>query len=66
MFFENIKCKSSQLVYSQNNPDMNSAMFEEVAKLFNTNSDVKKGSLGVKSEFYYDFVKYVCSGSLFE
>lgn len=64
MFFNSIKDKSSELVYSLNTPDMDSAMFEEVAKLFNTNADVKSGSTGVKSEFYHDFVKHVCSGSL--
>jgi hypothetical protein len=66
MFFESIKGKSSELIYSQNTPDMDSAMFEEVAKLFNTNSDVKNGSTGIKSDFYHDFVKHVCSGSLIE
>ena len=64
MFFDSIKNKSSELVYSLNSPDMDSAMFEEVAKLFNTNADVKNGSSGVKSEFYHDFIKHVCSGSL--
>jgi hypothetical protein len=64
MFFESIKGKSSELIYSQNTPDMDSAMFEEVVKLFNINSDVKNGSTGIKSDFYHDFVKYVCSGSL--
>lgn len=64
MFFDSIKDKSSELVYNLNKPDMDSVMFEEVAKLFNTNADVKNGSSGVKSEFYHDFVKHVCSGSL--
>ena len=66
MFFDSIKEKSSELVYGMNKEDMDSAMFEEVAKLFNTNADVKNGSSGVKTEFYYDFVKYVCSGSVIE
>jgi len=66
MFFDSIKDKSSELVHSLNTPDMDSAMFEEVAKLFNTNSDVKNGSTGVKTEFYHDFVKHVCSGSVVE
>jgi hypothetical protein len=66
MFFDSIKDKSSQLVHSQNTPDMDSTMFEEVAKLFNTNADVKNGSTGVKTDFYYDFVKHVCSGSVVE
>jgi len=66
MFFESIKKKSSELVYKMNKEDMDSAMFEEVAKLFNTNADVKNGSSGVKSDFYHDFVKYVCSGSVIE
>ena len=66
MFFESIKAKSSELVFSQNNPDMDSAMFERVAKLFNTNSDVKNGADGVKSDFYHDFIKHVCSGSVVE
>lgn len=66
MFFESIKSKSSELVYGMNSPDMDSAMFEEVAKLFNTNADVKHGSSGVKTEFYHDFVKHVCSGSVVE
>lgn len=66
MFFESIKEKSSQIVYSQNTPGMDSAMFEEVAKLFNINADVKNGSDGVKSDFFYDFVKHVCSGSLID
>ena len=66
MFFESIKKKSSELVYNMNKEDMDSAMFEEVAKLFNTNADVKNGSSGVKSDFYHDFVKYVCSGSVIE
>jgi seryl-tRNA synthetase len=64
MFFESIKDKSSQIVYSQNDPNMDSAMFEQVAKLFNMNSDVKNASDGVKSDFYHDFVKHVCSGSV--
>ena len=66
MFFESIKEKSSELVYGLNNPEMDSAMFEEVAKLFNTNADVKHGCSGVKTEFYHDFVKHVCSGSVVE
>ena len=66
MFFDSIKDKSSQLVYSLNTADMDSAMFEGVAKLFNTNSDVRNGATGVKSEFYHDFIKYVCSGSVVE
>lgn len=66
MFFESIKQKSSEIVYSQNSPDMDSAMFEEVAKLFNINADVKNGSDGVKSDFFHDFVKHVCSGSLID
>ena len=66
MFFDSIKDKSSQLVHSLNTPDMDSVMFEEVAKLFNTNADVKNGSTGVKTDFYHDFIKYVCSGSVVE
>ena len=66
MFFDSIKDKSSQLVYSQNDPNMDSVMFETVAKLFNTNCDVKNGADGVKSEFYHDFIKQVCSGSVVE
>ena len=66
MFFDSIKAKSSELIYSQNTPDMDSAMFEEVAKLFNTNADVKNASSGIKTEFYHDFVKHVCSGSVVE
>ena len=64
MFFESIKDKSSDIVYELNKPDMDSAMFEEVAKHFNTNADVKNGATGVKSEFYHDFIKHVCSGSV--
>jgi hypothetical protein len=66
MFFESIKNKSSELVHSMNTPDMDSSMFEQVAIMFNTNSDVKNGSSGVKTDFYYDFVKHVCSGSVVE
>jgi hypothetical protein len=47
MFFDSIKDKSSQLVYSLNTVDMDSAMFEGVAKLFNTNADVKNGATGI-------------------
>jgi len=63
MFFNNIKGRSSEIVFAQNTPDMDSAMFEQVAKLFNTNADVRNAAEGVKSEFYHDFVKHVCSGS---
>ena len=66
MFFNSIKNKSSEIVYSQNDPNMDSVMFEEVAKLFNTNTDVKNGASGIKSEFYHDFIKHVCSGSVVE
>jgi hypothetical protein len=69
MFFENIKNKSSELVYglnNTNNAEMDSTMFEQVAKLFNTNADVKNGSTGIKSDFFHDFVKHVCSGSIVE
>ena len=66
MFFESIKDKSSQLVYSLNVPDMDSVMFEEVAKMFNTNADVKNCSSGIKSDFYHDFIRHVCSGSVVE
>lgn len=59
MFFDSIKAKSGELIYSQNTPDMDSAMFEEVAKLFNTNEDIKNTSSGIKSGFYHDFVKHV-------
>jgi hypothetical protein len=64
MFFDSIKDKSSQLVYSLNNADMDSSMFEEVAKLFNINADVKNGAIGIKTDFYHDFIKQVCSGSV--
>ena len=66
MFFDSIKDKSSEIVYDMNKDDMDSAMFEEVAKLFNTNADVKNCASGVKSDFYHDFVKHVCSGSVVE
>ena len=66
MFFDTIKDKSSQLVYSLNTTDMDSTMFEEVAKLFNTNADVKNGATGIKTDFYYDFIKHICSGSVIE
>ena len=66
MFFDSIKNKSSELVYALNTPDMDSSMFEYVAKMFGTNADVKNGSTGIKSEFFHDFVKYVCSGSVVE
>ena len=66
MFFDSIKDKSSQLVYSLNTVDMDSAMFEGVAKLFNTNADVKNGATGIKTDFYHDFIKHVCSGSVIE
>ena len=66
MFFNSIKEKSSEIVYSQNDPNMDSVMFEAVAKLFNMNADVKNGADGVKSDFYHDFVKHVCSGSVVE
>jgi len=66
MFFDSIKDKSSAIVYELNKDDMDSVMFEEVAKLFNTNSDVKNASTGIKTDFYHDFVKHVCSGSVVE
>jgi hypothetical protein len=66
MFFDSIKDKSSQIVYDLNKKDMDSSMFEEVAKVFNTNCDVKNGATGIKTEFYHDFVKHVCSGSVVE
>ena len=66
MFFNSIKEKSSEIVYSQNDPNMDSVMFEAVAKLFNMNADVKNGADGIKSEFYHDFIKHVCSGSVVE
>lgn len=68
LVFDSIKDKSSELVFSKNsevnNKDMDSNMFERLAILFNTNSDVKRGSEGVKSDFFNDFVKHVCSASL--
>ena len=45
---------------------MDSSMFEGVAKLFNTNADVKNGAIGIKTDFYHDFIKQVCSGSVIE
>jgi len=66
MFFNSIKNKSSEIVYSQNDNNMDSVMFEEVANLFNMNTDVKNGADGIKSEFYHDFIKHVCSGSVVE
>ena len=66
MFFNSIKNKSSEIVYSQNDNNMDSVMFEEVANLFNMNTDVKNGADGIKSEFYHDFIKQVCSGSVVE
>jgi len=47
-------------VYSQNDPNMDSVMFEAVANLFNMNAD------GIKSEFYHDFIKHMCSASVVE
>ena len=66
MFFDSIKDKSSQLVYNLNTSNLDSSMFEGVAKLFNTNADVKNGAIGVKTDFYHDFIKQVCSGSVIE
>lgn len=70
LVFDSIKNKSSELVFSknseQNNEDMDSTMFERIATLFNTNADVKRGSEGIKSDFFHDFVKHVCSASLKE
>ncbi|MDA8032155.1 MAG: hypothetical protein MPK62_13725, partial [Alphaproteobacteria bacterium] len=66
MFFNSIRDKSSEIVYSQNDQNMDSVMFETVAKLFNTNAEVKNCADGIKSEFYHDFVKHVCSGSVVE
>jgi hypothetical protein len=66
MFFESIKSKSSELIHGMNTPDMDSAMFEQVANLFNTNAEVKNSSSGIKSDFYHDFVKHICSGSVVE
>ncbi len=59
-----IKDKSSQLVYNLNTSNLDSSMFEGVAKLFNTNADIKNGAIGVKTNFYHDFIKQVCSGSV--
>jgi len=66
MFFDSIKAKSSEIVFAQNTPDMDSAMFEQVAKLFNTNADVKNAADGIKNEFLLDFIKHVCSGTVVE
>ena len=66
MFFESIQDKSSELVFNLNTPNMDSVIFEEVAKFFNTNSDVKNCAAGVKTQFYHDFVKNVCSKSMVE
>jgi hypothetical protein len=66
MFFDSIQNKSSEIVYNMNKDNMDSAMFEGVAQLFNTNSDVKNGAIGIKSDFYHDFVKHVCSASVLE
>lgn len=66
MFFESIQAKSSELVFNLNTPNMDSVIFEEVAKFFNINSDVKNCAAGVKTQFYYDFVKNVCSKSMVE
>jgi hypothetical protein len=54
-----IKDKSSQLVYNLNTSNLDSSMF-------NTNADVKNGAIGVKTNFYHDFIKQVCSGSVIE
>jgi hypothetical protein len=56
MFFNSIQDMSSQIVYDLNKKDTDSSMFEEVAKVFNTNCDVKNGSIGIKTNFYHDFV----------
>ena len=66
MFFNSIRDKSGDIIFSQNTPDMSSVMFEEVAKLFNINCDVRNAARGVKTEFYYDFIKHICSGSVVE
>jgi len=63
MFFNSIVNKNCEIVFSQNTPDMDSEMFEQVAKLFNTNAEVKSAATGLKNDFYHDFVKHVCSGS---
>lgn len=65
MFFESIKNKSSELVHALNTTNMDSVMFEHVATMFNINSDVKNGSVGIKTNFYHDFIKHVCSGSVY-
>ena len=64
MFFNSIKDKSSELVFSLNNENLDSSMFEQVAKLFNNNCDIKNAADGIKSDFYIEFVKHVCSASV--
>jgi len=66
MLLGSMKSKSSEIVSSQNKDNMSSVMFEEVANLFNTYENVSKGSEGVKTEFYHDFIKHVCSASVVE
>lgn len=46
--FESIMKKSRELVYKVNKEGMDSSMFKEVAKLFNTNTYVKKWIIGSK------------------
>lgn len=64
MFCESIVNRSSELVFSCNNPDMDSDMFEEVAKLFNVNADVKGCIDGIWSEFSDQFIEQVCINSI--
>ncbi len=53
--FDSIKDKNGELVFSLNTSDMDSALFEQVAKVFNTHADLKNGEDGVPSDFTEGF-----------
>lgn len=60
MFFDSIKDKSGELVFSTNKKNMDSILFQQVATLFTNHIDLKNGAEGIQSDFYNDFVNHVC------
>ena len=66
-FFEAIKDKSKELTLSWGNEmkdQIGEEIFNRVIEALDIHQDIEKGSEGKLSDFYHDFVKYICSNNI--
>ena len=68
-FFEAIKDKSKELTLSWGNEmkdQIGEEIFNKVIEALDIHQAIENGSEGKRSDFYHDFVKYICSNNIAE